>query len=353
MGKRGEVDLKRVFLFILLVCLAGCRQETKVDPADFESLMGKGKTNWTFVRTPEDYANLAFFKKIWEERKDWPENEEPEIPKTLHFVWLGPKPLPIKSIENIKSWVHYHPDWKIKLWFDRPRPLPVATAEEIIVNPERDLPHLAPFYHKSNNWAEKSDLLRYEFLFREGGIYVDHDVKCFRSFEPLIHQYALFFGLDLPYVSPLSSSVHPTNCLIGMKKDHPVGQETIEWIAEHWNLIEEMFPTNDFESTISRVAHRSFYAFAMAAKKGIEAKKSKGIAFPSFYFSAPSDEFSLYARHQYAGTWFENETQFEKQLRSRLKKITKKINLLYTILGTGFIFQCALLLFFGMRKRNG
>nr|NGX27518.1 hypothetical protein [Chlamydiota bacterium] len=50
------------------------------------------------------------------------------------------------------------------------------------------------------------------------------------------------------------------------------------------------------------------------------------IALPSYYFNAPKLEWALYAQHQYKGTWFENESTFEKNARKRLMMLSKKTN---------------------------
>ena len=114
------------FVWVGLLLLSACGRE-----ADFASLMGKGTAAWAFVRTEEDRANLARFARVWEGRKEVAE-ETALIPKTIHFVWLGEKPIPIASVENMKGWAAVHPDWKIKFWFDRERPLPVA-GERVVV----------------------------------------------------------------------------------------------------------------------------------------------------------------------------------------------------------------------------
>jgi mannosyltransferase OCH1-like enzyme len=46
--------------------------------------------------------------------------------------------------------------------------------------------------------SELSNLVRYEILSRHGGIYVDTDVECRRSFKPVLHGIEAFAGLELP-----------------------------------------------------------------------------------------------------------------------------------------------------------
>src|ERR1700722_4591002 len=89
---------------------------------DFESLMGKGTSRWEFVQTKEDFENLKFFKSLYDTKKMLVAGMSKRIfrvPKVVHFIWLGPKPFPRESVENVRSWIAKHPDWTIKFWTDR------------------------------------------------------------------------------------------------------------------------------------------------------------------------------------------------------------------------------------------
>ena len=191
---------------------------------DFEALMGKGTSRWEFVQTKEDFENLHFFKKLFDTRKTLFKEVQTHnfrIPKVLHFVWLGPKSFPRESVENVRSWMAKHPDWTIKFWTDKERPLPCPGMELKLVR-DFEFLMLDKCYQKSDNWAEKSDVLRYEILYQEGGVYADHDVKCFKAFDSLNHAYDFYCGMDMPYQSSLPSCVFPTNNLIGIAPGHPI-----------------------------------------------------------------------------------------------------------------------------------
>lgn len=100
------------------------------------------------------------------------------IPKTFHRVWLGGKPMPDDFVRWGQSWLDLHPGWTMKLW----------TEAEI-----------EGFYNfhlleKCSSLAQQADIVRYEALFREGGVYVDTDMECVRNIELLIED-ATFFGV--------------------------------------------------------------------------------------------------------------------------------------------------------------
>lgn len=337
--------MKALFSAIVgLLFLASCsRQENPPQQTDFESLMGKGLSCWQYVETKEDLENIRFYKDLFAKMADPSKQAVGKIPKVLHFIWLGPKTFPSHSVQNVKSWIAKHPDWKVKFWTDRKRPLPHPSMEMHLV---QDFPfeRLQSFFYKTSNYGEKSDLLRYEILFQEGGVYVDHDVHCLQSFNEIHKKYDFYCGLDLPSETVLSSSVHATNNLIASMAHHPILDHAISWLTIHWNDIEAQYPGEDKEALINRVAHRTFTSFAEAVRY-FAGKEHRDAIFPAFYFNAPDEKRAVYARHEYAGTWFENETPFEKMARERLMLLSKKANKILLFCGVftglnvlGFIF---------------
>src|SRR4029078_2446346 len=95
-----------------------------------------------------------------------------KIPPTVHFIWLGPKHFPPESVDNVRMWIAKNPGWKVKFWTDRKREAP-CQGMEIAYVADFAFHCLEKCYRDSENWGEKSDILRYEILFQEGGVYVD------------------------------------------------------------------------------------------------------------------------------------------------------------------------------------
>lgn len=319
---------KCIPVFLSFLFLFGCTKQEKSKPPsmDFESLMGKELPAWKHVQTKEDFQNLAFFKNIYEKNLPFLGKMigKEKIPKQIHFIWIGPKPFPRESIENVRTWLAHHPNWKIKFWTDRVRPLPHPEMEFCLIK-DFPLQRLAKFYRESDNYAEKSDLLRLEILWKEGGIYVDHDVLCLKNFSPF-QAYDLFCGMEVPYPTTLSSSVLPTNNLLGARAGHPLLWKCMDWLEENWEQIEKDYPGSDRDAVINRISHRTFKVLGEMFKAYGNSEGNLDMAFPSYYFNAPKVEKALYAHHQYKGTWFENESEFEKMARKRLMMLSKKTN---------------------------
>jgi len=99
-------------------------------------------------------------------------DRSPKIPKNIHFVWLGSL-FPEKYKRLQETWIKHHPEWNIKVWNDN-------DAENFgLINKK--------MYDTIPNYGVKSDIFRYEILYRYGGLYVDTDYECFKSFDDLLY----------------------------------------------------------------------------------------------------------------------------------------------------------------------
>lgn len=85
------------------------------------------------------------------------------IPKIIHYIWIGANPKPSLVIKCIESWKRYLPDYKIIEW------------NESNYNIGKH-PYMISAY-KSSKWAFVSDYIRFDVLYQYGGIYLDTDVE--------------------------------------------------------------------------------------------------------------------------------------------------------------------------------
>lgn len=84
------------------------------------------------------------------------------IPKIIHQIWLGPHSPPIDWLNTWKNGFCAKYNWVYKLWRE-------SDVEELnIVNHTE--------YKYADNYQQKSDIVRYEVLYRFGGIYLDCDM---------------------------------------------------------------------------------------------------------------------------------------------------------------------------------
>jgi Glycosyltransferase sugar-binding region containing DXD motif len=101
------------------------------------------------------------------------------IPQKLHIIWVGnAHRRPDKCIE---SWRANHPDWQFKLWTDR----------DLIETRWINDAHIRSFVN-SRHWWAVADLMRYEILYREGGVYVDADSFSVRPLDGWLLECEMF-----------------------------------------------------------------------------------------------------------------------------------------------------------------
>lgn len=101
-----------------------------------------------------------------------------QIPKIIHYVWVGGHPPTPLAKRCVASWQKYLPDYEIKLWDESNIPM--------------DHPYVRAMYEKGM-WAFVADYVRFWALEREGGIYLDTDTEVLKDFEPLL-EHGVFFG---------------------------------------------------------------------------------------------------------------------------------------------------------------
>lgn len=91
--------------------------------------------------------------------------------KILHYCWFGGNPLPEATLEYMKSWRQFLPDFELMLWDES----------------NFDV-HSVPFVeqaYKEKKWAFVSDYVRSYALYKYGGLYLDTDVQIIKSLDDL------------------------------------------------------------------------------------------------------------------------------------------------------------------------
>lgn len=103
------------------------------------------------------------------------------IPKTIHYVWVGGKPMGKLQKQCLESWRQYLSGYTFKLWDESNLPREVL-----------EHPYVRTMYAKER-WAFVSDYVRFWALEREGGIYLDTDTEILKDLGDLLEHNA-FFG---------------------------------------------------------------------------------------------------------------------------------------------------------------
>jgi mannosyltransferase OCH1-like enzyme len=151
------------------------------------------------------------------------------IPHVFHQIWLGREPLPAEYSRRQATWLEHHPGWEVRLWTEKNLPGP-AELRRIEAAERLRTP------------LERSDVLRLEVLWRFGGVYVDVDLECLRSIEPLIANAEFFLGR--------AKRGRVDTALLGAVAGHPVLDRALEEIEPR------EFPGYDRSATGSRFLDR-------------------------------------------------------------------------------------------------
>ena len=109
------------------------------------------------------------------------------IPKIIHYVWVGGKPLNEMAKKCIESWKKYCPDYEIKRWDES--------------NFDINQNQYCKEAYENKKWAFVSDYIRVKVLHDEGGIYMDTDVEVLKSLDKFLGHKA-FSGFESEKVIP-------------------------------------------------------------------------------------------------------------------------------------------------------
>lgn len=107
--------------------------------------------------------------------------EQSSIPKIIHYVWFGGKPLTPLAEKCIESWQKNCPDYEIKRW------------DESNFNSGENRYFIEAI--EAKKWAFASDYARLKVLVDFGGIYMDTDVEVLKPLDSFLVEEA-FSGFE-------------------------------------------------------------------------------------------------------------------------------------------------------------
>lgn len=242
---------------------------------------------YSAILAPENNALVyLFFKKLYE--KNCPDrvhiSDECKIPKHFHVVWFGGA-YPQCYRMFLQSWIDNHPGWTIIFWVDNPQlyngDLFIESFDELeyvlddSVNKGKivivDVAGLSfdnrCFFDKAQNYGEKSDILKWEVVYRFGGVYLDVDLECLKPLDQLHYYYDFYTG-----VQPLDTNrVQLGAALFAAKPYHPILKQCVETIKDNQSIKMIVAKTGPLHFT------KSFLEVAGALR-------TIDIAFPASYF---------------------------------------------------------------------
>lgn len=113
------------------------------------------------------------------------------IPKVIHYVWLGTKAMHPLMVKWREKWTELHPGWTIKIWHELdglPKHILACRGELVECrNPD--------YLSQCPTFAKRSDVWRYDILEQQGGVYLDTDFEPIKCIAPLLDGVEAFAGL--------------------------------------------------------------------------------------------------------------------------------------------------------------
>lgn len=170
---------------------------------------------------------LAFCKDLYRKNAtvSTARKEIYSIPRTLHFIHLKPEALSTYEEENIRQWIENNPGFKAQLWsFADKRALSIPELEQRKLA-DLDFKVLSRAFAVADSNQEREEIVRFEILLQEGGVYVDNTKEGGASLDPYLQKYDLFCSLDSENASLPCGSL-----AVGAAPGHPALKKMMAYL---------------------------------------------------------------------------------------------------------------------------
>lgn len=313
--------MRFIFLFLLFIFHLQSSQE-------FDVAMGKSTTHWQHLNEQGE----KLIKLVENCQQNWlSETPQLKIPKKIHIIWIGPKNFPLESLVNMESWKSIQPEWEMHFWSDRKRVVPIEGMIFHLVD-ELDFSYLKKRYIDSNNYAEKSDILRFLILNQEGGVYIDHDAFCLKSFNDLHHAYDFYVALEAPHEPIAGYTVTFGISIIGSRANHPILHEILKSMDNTWDEVSRKFSNQDPMTKYQLVMNRTYIHSTLVVEDVIKNKRYLIGAFPASYFYPVEGMNGIFAKNLFSNTWY-FYGDYKKQTAhiEKMLKVGKEVTYLWRL----------------------
>lgn len=220
--------------------------------------------------------------------------------KKIHYCWFGGKKLPRSVKQCIKTWKKRLPDYEIIEWNEKNFDINVC-------------PFVKEAY-ENKKWAFVSDYARIYALYKEGGIYLDTDVKILKDISD-ITQNEMFMGYE--------DSGYVGTAVIGVKEKN---NKYIKEIMDYYNKLDHFYVQSIHNYTNPIIITKILKKYkAVVEPNGVKKIDGHVSIYPRDYFFPISYDYSerLYTKntrmvHLFKGTW---TSKYEKRTISLYRKL--------------------------------
>lgn len=225
------------------------------------------------------------------------------IPKVIHYMWFGRKPIPDTLRRCMDTWREFCPDYEIVEW----------NEDNYDVNKH---PYMAQAYEQGA-YGFVPDYARLDILYNHGGIYFDTDVQLIKNIDQLLYQEA-FSGVEKWQVLTLG-------CGTGAVKGHRMIKKLLD-LREKISFIDKKGNIN--KNTCG------FYDTRVILDEGYKMNGTTqcvgGMNIYAYDYFQPMDYMSgqlnvtenTYAIHNYNGGWMDESMKKQNEVTAqRYKKL--------------------------------
>lgn len=224
------------------------------------------------------------------------------IPKVIHYIWLGGKPLPKIAEKCIESWKKFCPDYEIKRWDETNLDL---NKYQFVVDAI-----------EAKKFAFASDVLRTEILYNYGGIYLDIDVELIKPIDNLIANVDCLMGFE-------TSNLLNPGLLIASKQNNP----DLKNILEIYKTLK--FDANNLINiTVCEIYTKYYEQFGL--KRENSTQQIANTKFYSAEYFSPIDVITnkkkitknTHSIHWYQASWYTPKQKFLNRIKKFANIIT-------------------------------
>ena len=216
------------------------------------------------------------------------------IPKIIHFVWVGGKPLNEMAEKCIASWKKYCPDYEIKRWDE--------SNFDISEN------KYCKEAYDNKKWAFVSDYIRLRVLYEFGGIYMDTDVEVVKPLDGF---------LNLPAFSGFESEKEiPTGIIAAEKNNLWIKNLLDDYVGRHFVKEDG---TLDYTTNVTLITENTKKQFPNLQLNNTLQELRDVTFFPKDYFCPLSYKDrklhktnNTYTIHWFNGSWVPKQTFAQK-----------------------------------------
>ena len=188
-----------------------------------------------------------------------------KIPTIIHLVWFGTLPHIFETWKQ--EWMSKHPGWDFITWDNKL--IEEKFPEKLFNQKIYDQAHIM------SDYATMSKIVRYEILHKFGGLFIEPNLKCYKSFQPLHEQYDFYAGLASPQAYGAVS-----NSIIGARAGHPILQACMKEIKKS----DGPLPGDTFSGGNWMMRHLSNTALTQAVYEKIDQENNIDTIFPQSFF---------------------------------------------------------------------